>query len=115
MIQESEVREKLSAVLSSVLDLENFGEWLARSSWNMHLDSEPNAQELVSSIQMVMDEYDAGALSREELFDEFAALLDQLVLSVSITVTGAHVIRPAVSAATAYLVPERRALAIGVA
>jgi len=112
MVQESEVRDKLRAVLSNVLGLDEFADWLAQVSWTMHRDSEPSAQDLVSSIQLLLDEYEAGALTHQELHDEFSALLDQLVISVSITVTGAHAIRPAVSTATAYLVPELRPLAL---
>jgi len=107
MIRESEVRERVRAVLANTLALDQFEDWLAQHSWNMHLDSDPSVQGLVTSIQMALDEYAAGGLTEAKLRAEFAALLEMIILAISITTTGAHSIRPVRSLATAYQVPQQ--------
>jgi hypothetical protein len=56
MIQENEIRAKLL----SLSDLNEFEDWVVEQSWNMHRDSEPNAQKLVGKIELALAEFHAG-------------------------------------------------------
>lgn len=67
MISELEVKENLASLLTNELSLEDFDRWLVEKSWNMHLDSAVEAQELVGSIELSLAEYSNGHLSWEEL------------------------------------------------
>src|SRR5688500_10763648 len=63
MIQENEIREQLLALS----DLDAFEDWVARQSWDMQKDSDPNAQKLVGKIELALAEYSNGHLSEFEL------------------------------------------------
>lgn len=82
MIEESEVREKLAAVVRDQLSLEDFERWLMPESWSMHNDSSPGAVDLVSSIHILLSERDDGLLHESTLRGEFSRLLDNVVRSV---------------------------------
>src|SRR5690349_19793722 len=86
MIMESEVREKLIAFLRNEISLRDFEDWLVSESWNMHLDSSREAQELVSAIELALAEYSSGHQTYSEVRNEFISLLDNVVVSVQISV-----------------------------
>lgn len=67
MITELEVKGELASLLTNELSLEDFDRWLVEKSWDMHLDSSIEAQELVGSIELSLAEYSNGHLSWEEL------------------------------------------------
>jgi len=67
MIQEFEIREKISEFLQYQISLGEFENWLVEHSWNMHLDSPYAAQELVSFIELVLSEYSNGHINTDEL------------------------------------------------
>jgi hypothetical protein len=81
MILEAEIREKLSELLSGRLDLESFEDWLVQHSWNMHLDSDPAAQDLAAGVELALAEHSSGHLSDDELRQELHALPGQVVAS----------------------------------
>jgi hypothetical protein len=112
MILESDIREKLAAVASEVLSLEDFADWIDDESWNMHRDSDPDAIELASSAHALLAERDARALDDAALRRELLALLNSIRASV---VIGAPVsLPPKLSASKAYWVrpAERWALVV---
>src|SRR5687767_2286912 len=59
MIQENEIRARLS----SLSDLDQFEDWIASQSWNMHQDSGPSAQKLVGEIELALAEFHDGHIS----------------------------------------------------
>lgn len=62
MITVSQIRDRLIDLLASEHQqdaLASFEDWLAISSWNMHLDSAIQAQRLVGDIQLYLAEMDA--------------------------------------------------------
>ncbi len=106
MIQESDVRDKLAAVASHDLSLEDFVDWLESASWNMHADSSPEAIDLVSSIHLWLSEYDHRDVGEPELRRRLLSLVDPeaeyVVISIDLT---ASVMR-ARSASNAATFPE---------
>jgi hypothetical protein len=94
MIAEEEVRDKLAALASHELSVEEFAEWLEPASWNMHADSSPEAIDLVSSIHLLLSEYDHGDIDDPQLRKELSSLLDDVVIAVTID-TAASIVRRA--------------------
>lgn len=70
MIQENEIREKLA----QLSDLDEFEDWLAQHSWNMHQDSDLGAQKLVGKIEIVLSEYSNGHINEFELRQQLSGL-----------------------------------------
>ena len=52
MIAENQIREKLGRYLRQEMSLDQFEDWIAQQSWNMHKDSNDAAQKLASAIEM---------------------------------------------------------------
>jgi len=80
MIHESEVRKQLAALSLNKLSLEEFEEWLASRSWNVHRDSAAKAIDLVSAIHLLLSERDDQVFSNDELKRELIALIDEVSL-----------------------------------
>lgn len=85
MIREAEVRERLAAVIEELLPLPEFEDWLIQASWNMHRDSDPSAQDLVSAVELALSEYSSGHVSLAELRSELASFLDEIFVSFNIS------------------------------
>ena len=100
MINENEIRQKLVEVVSKRLSLDDFEDWLVSDSWNMHLDSSRNAQELVWAIELALAEYSNGHLSSDALQEQLKTLfadstwMDRWIANVEsvivIETAGAH-------------------------
>lgn len=85
MIDEADVRNRLAEVASRGLSLGDFEEWIELNSWNMHADSSPEAVHLVSSIHLLLSEYGRGDRDESDILREFVALLDNVTLTLQIT------------------------------
>ena len=70
MIAQSQIREEISHYLDGKISLDHFEDWLVQQSWNMHLDSDKDAQKLVAAIELRLGEYSSGHLTRDELRTE---------------------------------------------
>lgn len=81
MIDESELRQKLAAVVEGHIALEGFERWFGPASSNAHKDSSRGAIELVSAIHFLLSERDAG-LSEVVLRGDLVALLNDVRRSV---------------------------------
>lgn len=75
MISESEVQEKLASLLSDDLSLKDFEDWIVAHSYNMHLDSTAEAEDLVELVYLPLMEYSSGDLAYNDLRKELSALL----------------------------------------
>src|SRR5271156_6648831 len=84
MINESSVREKLSALSRNDISIADVENWLAPAAWNMHSDSAPQAVELVSSIHHFLSERDDHILNESDLREALLSLLDSNVRYVKI-------------------------------
>jgi hypothetical protein len=86
MVSDTEVRERLASFLRNELSLDEFEDWLVEHSWNMHRDSAPDVQDLVSSIELSLFEYSNGHRSEAELRSDLMSFLDHIVITLQITV-----------------------------
>lgn len=75
MILDADIRQKLLAVESGRVSLDEFEDWLADAAWGMHRDSAQSAIGLASAALMVFDRRDAGFIDDGKAFKELAALL----------------------------------------
>lgn len=87
MINAAEVREKLAALANHELSLGDFEGWLGPASWNMHADSSAEAIDLVSSIHLLLSEYDHGDVDESELRQHLLSLLDDVFVVIRIDAT----------------------------
>ena len=105
MIAEPEIRKNLIAFLVDRMSLQDFEDWLVSNSWNMHLDSSPNDQDLVSAIELALSEYSSGDRSYSDLRHELAAISENVVASYKIVFQNVAPSRPLVFGANSYLSP----------
>jgi hypothetical protein len=86
MIRESEIRERLAALVGGDVSLDDFEDWFAVSSWNAHKDSSAEAIRLVGAIELRLGEHSNGHLPFADLRHELEALLLSDVVQRSGTV-----------------------------
>jgi hypothetical protein len=89
MIAEHQVRQKLAKYLHEEISLDQFEDWLAQRSWNMHRDSEEAAQKLVSAIELRLAEHSSGHLDSRELHDELLPFVTSYTATVNFGSTDA--------------------------
>ena len=65
----------VKSFLCKEISLDSLDEWIAKNSWNMHLDSDPSAQKLASGVELRLAEYSSGHLPLEQLRSELGSLL----------------------------------------
>jgi hypothetical protein len=75
MIEADQIREKLRQLLMESISLDAFDEWIARETWNMHLDSAPEAINLAGKVELLLAEFDGGYLSNQKLFERLGSLI----------------------------------------
>lgn len=101
MLKIQDLRNQATSFLNGGTTLDAFDDWFAQASWNMHLDSEPEAQMLAAKIELLLAEYSSGHLSEPELRSALASTLasrpDNLVMELDITIGISIRIRPSVS------------------
>ncbi len=82
MIAQSEIREKISRYLRQEVSLDQFEDWLVQHSWNMHQDSDDDAQKLAASVELRLAERSSGHLNESELREELRSLLNVFPLRI---------------------------------
>jgi hypothetical protein len=84
MITVAQIREHLVDYLASdsAEALDQFDDWLAGASWNMHQHSDPQAQRLVSAVELCLAEYDAGKVEERQLRAQFKDMLREIPFSI---------------------------------
>jgi len=80
MIQERDIRDKITALLARQVSLSVFEQWLGSESWNMFNDS-PNAVHLVAAVNMLVSELHDDVISSEQFRSELADLLNNIDVS----------------------------------
>ena len=78
MISEYQIVRQIKRLLANKISLDDFEDWLVQSSWNMHLDSDSKAQDLVWKIELSLAEYSSEHLDSKELFAELRTLVPKL-------------------------------------
>lgn len=89
MIMQSEVRDQLIRYLQRELPLAQFEGWLTQRSWNMHLDSADEVQDLVANIELSLFEHSGGYLSEDELRSDLNIVANTITDSVMVAPSGA--------------------------
>ena len=84
MITEHQIRDELLAFLQSAISLDEFEDWLAQESWNMHRDSAPPARELAAAIELALAEHSSGHLAWYELRARLLSLGSTIVVDVPV-------------------------------
>lgn len=67
MIQQHDVLNRLGDLLRGTETLRSFHSWLVGASWDMQVDSDRDAIELVGQVELAFAEYTSGHLLREGL------------------------------------------------
>jgi hypothetical protein len=67
MVSAADIRSRVSQLLSGVVSLDEFDEWFSASTWNMHRDSDQEAQELAGAIELLLAEHSSGHLTDGDL------------------------------------------------
>ena len=75
MITQSQISEQLNRFLDGVMGLDDFEDWIALHSWNMHSDSSEEAQRLAWAIELNLSEYSSGHLDADGLRSELENLV----------------------------------------
>lgn len=76
MIYEAEARQWLRLYLEGGCTLDEFEDWLVVRSWNMHLDSDQSAQDLVGALELALSEFSSGDIGQPELNERFQELAE---------------------------------------
>ena len=79
MISIAQVFDQLEKLFSDSIDLDEFEDWIALHSWDMHLDSGKEAQELVWAIELGLSEYSSGHIDRLGLMKQFGGIIIKTV------------------------------------
>jgi hypothetical protein len=81
MITVDQIRYALQQVILSEISLDDFDEWIAKASWNMHQDASIEAMQLVGKIELILADHDNGHISDAEVVQAFRKLNSIFVLS----------------------------------
>lgn len=76
MIAENQIRQSLIRYLRNEISLDQFEDWLAQHSWNMHLDSDSASQKLAAAIELRLAEHSSDHLRECEMREELRALVN---------------------------------------
>ena|SRR5690348_4145590 len=83
MLSNFQLREQLIRLLSGDISLDDFDNWFAGESWNIHKSSDLMAQRLAYAVELRLAEYDDGHLSEPVLLDELRSLVRNYSLLLS--------------------------------
>ena len=78
MISEYQIVRQIKRLLANKISLDDFEDWLVQSSWNMQIDSDSKAQDIVWKIELSLAEYSSEHLDSKELFAELGDLIPKL-------------------------------------
>ena len=79
MVSVQDIQAKLASCVLGGSLLDEFDEWFSGHTWNMHRDSDPEAQELAAKIELLLAEHSSGHRTESELRSEFGHLLSPLL------------------------------------
>ena len=74
MVQASDIREQLGALLFGSFSLELFENWISVHTWNIRRWGDSEAQDLAYSIELRLSEYSSGHLPKRQMYSEFEEL-----------------------------------------
>lgn len=74
MLSESQIREQINRVLAGELSLDDFEDWFAAQSWDMHKWADENLRRLVGRVELMFAE-DRGE-SEKDLLERLRAAVE---------------------------------------
>ena len=80
---ESEIRYHIQIFLDRRISLDDFEDWLASESWDMHLSWGYLAQRLASAVELRLAEFYYGHIQEDELRVELREMLAEMIPDVS--------------------------------
>lgn len=84
MIAVNDVRETVLSFLRNSVSLDDFERWLVAKTWNMHLDSDPFAIDLVTDVELALSEYSSDHLTDEEFRIRLLDSINRVVVNVQL-------------------------------
>ncbi len=75
MVSSSQIRERLSMFLEGQIDLEDFEDWFAQSTLNIHLSGSVAAEALTFAIEESLSEYSSRHIDERDLRLELSQIL----------------------------------------
>jgi len=82
MIAQSQIREKISRYLRHEISLDRFEDWFVQRSWNMHQDSDEDAQKLAAAVELRLAEHSSGHLNEAALRDELRSFVTRFTVQL---------------------------------
>lgn len=89
MLSHLHLRGQLIRYLIQEISLDEFDQWFAEQSWNIHRSSDLMAQRLAYAVELRLAEYDSGHLPEKDLRDELLELVRVHSLNISLQVVSA--------------------------
>jgi siroheme synthase (precorrin-2 oxidase/ferrochelatase) len=71
----NEIRDQIASYLSNKISLEQFENWIAQHTWNIHRFGDPAVEQRAFQIEAKLAEYSAGHIDEAALRQELAAML----------------------------------------
>ena len=75
MVSSSQIRAKLALLLDHQIGLEEFEEWFARNTWNIHQSGSVAAEQITFAIEESLSEYSSRHINEADLRAEFSVIL----------------------------------------
>lgn len=75
MLSADSIREQVQRFVNGALPLDEFEDWLASGSWNIHQHGSKAVQRLVFAIELRLAEHSSGHLDDDRLREELKALV----------------------------------------
>jgi hypothetical protein len=85
MVSVNEIKPRLREVIDGGKSLDDFEDWLASASWNMHQQDSEAAQGLAAAIELRLAEYSSKHLDPEGLRSELLALMGLVPADSTVT------------------------------
>lgn len=71
----NEIREQLASYLASEISVEEFEDWIAQRTWNIHQQPDEDCKKLAFAIEARLAEYSGGHIDESKLRQELAPLV----------------------------------------
>ncbi len=84
MLSHIQLRDELIRLLDNEISLDQFDQWFAQESWNIHRSLDALAQRLAYAVELRLAEYDSGHLPEENLRRELLSLMRAFSLNLMI-------------------------------
>jgi hypothetical protein len=71
----NEIRDRLASYLAKEIPVEEFEDWIAQNTWNIHQSGDASAESLAYTIEAKLAEFSGGHIEESALRDELSPLV----------------------------------------